>query len=338
MVEAKRILLKERPVGFPNHETFQFETVLVPEPDEGQVRLKALYISVDPYMRGRMSDQKSYVAPYEVGQPITGGVVAEVTATNSDKFQLGDLVLGELAWQTEQLAQDRYLQKLDPTLAPLPTFLGVLGMTGLTAYFGLLDIGDPKDGETVVVSGGAGAVGTAVGQIAKIKGARAVGIAGSEEKCRYLVEELGFDSAVNYKSDTFRDQLKAACPSGVDVYFDNVGGTVSDNVMSLINDGARIPLCGQIALYNNTKLDMGPRIQTLILIHRALMKGFIVSDYRSRFGEGMKELATWVKEGKLTARETVVEGFDAVPDAFLGLFSGENIGKSVVKVADLSSR
>lgn len=336
MVEVQRILLKQRPEGLPNQDTFQFESVKVEEPEEGQVRVKALYISVDPYMRGRMSEARSYVAPYKVGEPIVGGVVAEVTASNSDRLQVGDLVMGELPWQTEVITQDRYLQKLDPNLAPLPTYLGLLGMPGLTAYFGLLDIGQPQPDETVVVSGGAGAVGMTVGQIAKIKGARAVGIAGSEEKCRYLVEELGFDSAVNYKDATFRAQLKAACPNGVDVYFDNVGGTVSDNVLSLLNDRARIPLCGQIALYNLTKLDVGPRIQSLLLTRRALMKGFIISDYRKQFGEGMKELATWLKEGKLQARETIVEGFDNIPAAFLGLFSGDNIGKYVVKVADPS--
>lgn len=336
MTEAKRILLKERPEGLPTQNTFQFETVQVPEPDAGQVRVKALYISVDPYMRGRMSDRRSYVAPYEVGGPIAGGVIAQVTASKSERLQTGDIVLGQLPWQTEQVVKDQHLQKLDPGLAPLPTYLGLLGMTGLTAYFGLLDIGQPKPGETVVVSGGAGAVGMTVGQIAKIKGARAVGIAGSEEKCRFLVEELGFDSAVNYKDETFRDQLKAACPDGVDVYFDNVGGTVSDHVLSLINDGARIPICGQIALYNSTELDVGPRIQSLLLTRRSMMKGFIVGDYREQFAEGMKDLSTWVKEKKLISRETIVEGFDHIPEAFLGLFSGENIGKYVVKVVDPS--
>jgi NADPH:quinone reductase len=336
MVTATRILLKERPQGLPNEQTFEFEKLELSELQEGEVRLKALYISVDPYMRGRMSEQKSYVAPFQVGQPISGGVVAEVTASNSERLNVGDFVLGELPWQTEQVAKDRYLQKLDPGLAPLPTYLGLLGMPGLTAYFGLLDIGQPKEGETVVVSGGAGAVGMTVGQLAIIKGARAVGIAGTEEKCRYLVEELGFDAAINYKSDSFRAQLKAACPNGVDVYFDNVGGTVSDHVLSLINDGARIPLCGQIALYNLTKLDVGPRIQTLILIHRALMKGFIVSDYRKQNAQAMKDLSHWLAEGKLQSRETIVEGFENIPEAFLGLFKGENIGKYVVKVGEPS--
>jgi NADPH:quinone reductase len=336
MVTATRILLKERPNGLPTEQTFQFEKIELGDLKEGEVRLKALYISVDPYMRGRMSEQKSYVAPFEVGQPISGGVVAEVMASNSDRLNVGDFVLGELPWQTEQVAKDRYLQKLDAGLVPLPTYLGLLGMPGLTAYFGLLDIGQPKEGETVVVSGGAGAVGMTVGQLAKIKGARAVGIAGTEEKCRYLVEELGFDAAINYNAESFRGQLKAACPNGVDVYFDNVGGTVSDHVLSLINDGARIPLCGQIALYNLTKLDVGPRIQTLILIHRALMKGFIVSDYRKQYGEAMKDLSQWVAEGKLQSRETIVEGFEHIPEAFLGLFKGENIGKYVVKVGEPS--
>lgn len=332
MVMATRILLNERPQGLPNDATFQFENVELEDLKSGEVRLKSLYISVDPYMRGRMSEQKSYVAPYELGQPITGGIVAEVTESKSDRLKAGDFIVGELPWQTEMVAQDRYLQKIDTGLASLPTYLGLLGMPGLTAYFGLLDIGQPKEGETVVVSGGAGAVGMTVGQLAKVKGARAVGIAGSEEKCRYLVEDLGFDSAVNYKADNFRAQLKAACPNGVDVYFDNVGGTVSDHVLSLINDGARIPICGQIALYNLTKLDVGPRIQTLILIHRALMKGFIVSDYRKRNGEAIKDLSQWVAEGKLKSRETIIEGFEKIPEAFLGLFRGDNIGKCVVQV------
>ncbi|HSU80642.1 MAG TPA: NADP-dependent oxidoreductase [Candidatus Angelobacter sp.] len=336
MAAATRILLKERPQGLPNEHTFQFEKIDLDELKAGEVRLKSLYISVDPYMRGRMSEQKSYVAPFEVGQPISGAVVAEVTESNSDRLKVGDFIVGELPWQTELVTQDRYLQKLDTHLAPLPTYLGLLGMPGLTAYFGLLDIGQPKVGETVVVSGGAGAVGMTVGQLAKIKGARAIGIAGSEEKCRFLVEELGFDGAVNYKADNFRAQLKAACPNGVDVYFDNVGGTVSDNVLSLINDGARIPVCGQIALYNLTKLDVGPRIQTLILIHRALMKGFIVSDYRKQNVEAMKDLSQWVAEGKLKSRETIVEGFENMPEAFLGLFRGDNIGKYVVKVGEAS--
>ncbi len=331
---AKQIRLKQRPVGLPTPDHFDYLDVELGSLNEGQVKLKALYISVDPYMRGRMSTQKSYVAPFEVGKPIEGGLVARVTESKSDRYQVGDVVLGELPWQTEQITEARGLRKLDPILAPLETYLGLLGMPGMTAYFGLLDIGQPQPNETVVVSGGAGAVGMAVGQIAKIKGARAVGIAGTEEKCEYLVRELGFDAAVNYKSDTFRAQLKAACPNGVDVYFDNVGGPVTDNVLSLINDGARIPICGQIALYNLTKLDVGPRIQTLLLIHRALMKGFIVSDYHTRFGEAIQNLSQWTKEGKLKPCETIIEGFDRIPGAFLGLFNGDNLGKYVVKVSE----
>lgn len=328
----KQIILAKRPEGIPDDETFLFQEASLPELKEGNVHLKSLYISVDPYMRGRMSSQKSYVAPYEVGKPINGGVISEVLDSKGSFLKKGDIVLGTLPWQTEHVTKERYLQKVDPELAPVSTYLGVLGMTGLTAYFGLLDIGKPKPGETVVVSGGAGAVGSTVGQIAKIKGARAVGIAGSEEKCRFLTEELGFDAAVNYKDENFYVQLKAASPDGVDIYFDNVGGVVSDHVLRRLNTGARIPICGQIALYNLQKLDVGPRIQTLILINRALMKGFIVSDYQDQFEEGLKDLTQWVKTGQLKYRETITHGFENIPDAFRGLFKGENIGKYLVQI------
>jgi NADPH:quinone reductase len=328
----EQIIFSKRPEGLPDVETFLFQEASLPELQEGDVHLKSLYISVDPYMRGRMSNQKSYIAPFEVGKPIDGGVIAEVIESKGSKLTKGDIVLGNLPWQTEIVTKERYLQKVDPNLAPVTAYLGVLGLTGLTAYFGLLDIGKPKPGETVVVSGGAGAVGSTVGQIAKIKGTRAVGIAGSQEKCQFLTEELGFDAAVNYKDEDFYNQLKAATPDGVDVYFDNVGGVVSDKVMLRINTKARIPLCGQIALYNLKKLDVGPRMQSFLVINSALMQGFIVTDYQDRFNEGMKELTQWLKSGHLKYRETIVEGFENIPNAFLGLFKGENIGKYLVKI------
>ncbi|WP_221564861.1 NADP-dependent oxidoreductase [Alkalihalobacillus sp. TS-13] len=333
---SKQIRLAKRPVGMPSHENFEWTESQLNEPESGEVLLKALYISVDPYMRGRMNDQKSYVEPYAVGEVISGGVIAEVVTSNSTEYQVGDLVIGNLGWATYQTASEESLRKIDPQQAPVTAHLGVLGMPGITAYFGLLDIGKPEPGETVVVSGAAGAVGTVVGQIAKIAGARIVGIAGSDEKLAYLKDELGFDVTVNYKSESFKQQLKEACKDGVDVYYDNVGGEVSDAVLRLINKGARIPICGQISLYNLEKPDLGIRVQPNLLINSALMKGFIVSDYGAYFEDAVKDLAKWLQEGKLSYRETVVEGFDNIPDAFLGLFTGENIGKYIVKIAEPS--
>ncbi len=336
IIDSKQIRLAKRPTGMPDHENFEWTESQVDEPGSGEVLLKSLYISVDPYMRGRMNDQKSYVEPYKLGQVINGGGIAEVTSSKSEEFEVGDLVIGNLGWETFQIASEDALRKIDPHQAPVTTHLGVLGMPGITAYFGLLDIGKPEPGETVVVSGAAGAVGTVVGQIAKIAGARVVGIAGSDEKLTYLKEELKFDEVVNYKSENFKQELKGVCKDGVDVYYDNVGGEVSDAVLRLINKGARIPICGQIALYNLEKPDLGLRVQPNLLINSALMKGFIVSDYGAYFEDAVKDLAMWLKEGKLTYRETIVEGFENIPEAFLGLFTGENIGKYIVKVADPS--
>jgi NADPH-dependent curcumin reductase CurA len=333
---TKQIRLAKRPVGMPNDENFKWTENEVREPDNGEVVLKSLYISVDPYMRGRMNDRKSYVEPYGLNEVITGGVIAEVHQSNSTELQVGDIVIGNLGWETYQIAHEDTLRKIDPTKVPVTTHLGIIGMPGITAYFGLLDIGQPEPGETVVVSGAAGAVGTAVGQIAKIAGARVVGIAGTDEKMSYLKNELQFDEVVNYKSGQLSDDLKKACPDGVDVYFDNVGGEVSDAVLRLINKGARIPVCGQISLYNIEKPDLGIRIQPNLLVKSALMKGFIVSDYGAQFGDAVNDLSKWLKEGKLQYKETIVEGFENLPNAFLGLFKGENIGKYIVKVDEPS--
>lgn len=329
---SKRIILAKRPVGMPTIEDFQFEERPLPQPGEGEVLIRTLYLSVDPYMRGRMNDRKSYVPPYELGKVILGGAVGEVIVSRADEFQVGDIVVGNLGWQTHAVAKANQLKKVDEQRAPITTALGILGMTGLTAYFGLLDIGQPKAGETVVVSGAAGAVGTVVGQIAKIKGCRVVGIAGSDTKNRYLIDELGFDAAINYKATDRRAAIAKACPNGVDVYFDNVGGEISDDVMLLLNKHARIPICGQIALYNLTKPDIGPRMQSQLLITSSLMKGFIVGDYSQRFEEGSIQLAEWVKEGRLKYSEQIVDGFEHTVDAFLGLFTGENLGKQLVRV------
>lgn len=335
----QQIQLARRPQGVPNHEDFRFETISVPEPKQGEVLVKTLYVSVDPYMRGRMQNTKSYVEPFALDEALSGGVIAEVVSDGDGQFKKGDIVIGNLNWQEYSAASESALRKIDTSIAPASAYLGILGMTGLTAYFGLMDIGRPKQGETVVVSGAAGAVGSTVGQIAKIKGARVVGIAGSDEKIAYLKDELQFDEAINYKTeDDIQKALADACPDGVDVYFDNVGGPISDSVMNLLNEFARIPVCGAISSYNaeSEKDDMGPRVQSKLIKTKALMQGFIVSDYSERFPEGAKQLAEWLKDGKLHYEETITEGFDKIPDAFLGLFQGKNKGKQLIKVSEPS--
>lgn len=330
----QEIRLASRPVGLPTAETFEFMNIELPAVHDGQVQLKTLYLSVDPYMRGRMNDAKSYVPPFQVGKAFEGEGIAQVTESKHPSLAVGDIVTGRLPWRRYAVSDGHGLRKLDPEQGPVTAALSVLGVTGLTAYFGLFDIGKPKPGETVVVSGAAGAVGSIVGQVAKLCGCRVVGIAGSDEKTTHLTEQLGFDAAVNYHAQNFGAALKEACPQGIDVYFDNVGGDVTDAVLMRINDDARIPMCGQISLYNATKAEMGPRLLSQLVVHRALIKGFIVSDYAPRFGDAISRLAGWVRSGKLKYQETVVEGFERVPEAFLGLFRGDNIGKQLVKVAD----
>jgi NADPH-dependent curcumin reductase CurA len=333
-MQNKEIRFANRPAGMPTLDTFQIVETETPQPNDGEVLVRSLYFSVDPYLRGRMREAKSYVAPFKLGDVITSGAVGEVIESRSPAFQSGDVVSGMLGWRLYNVAKANELHKVDPRLGPVTTALGVLGMPGLTAYFGLLDIGRPQAGETVVVSGAAGAVGMTVLQIAKIKGCRVVGIAGSEEKLRYLREELGADAAINYKTADLRQALIEACPKGVDVYFDNVGGEVSDAVLPLIRHGARIIICGMISLYNLDRFDLGPRPQGYLLVNSALMQGFIVTDYFARFPEGIKQLGQWLSEGKLKYAESVVEGFENTPNAFIGLFTGENLGKQIVKVAE----
>jgi NADPH-dependent curcumin reductase CurA len=330
-MQNKEIRFASRPTGMPALDNFQIVDGAEPLPGDGEVLVRTLYISVDPYLRGRMREGRSYVPPFAVGQVIESGAIGEVVKSNSPQFQAGDIVTGMFGWRLYNAAKAAGLMKVPPGV-PVSTALGVLGMPGLTAYFGLLDIGQPKEGETVVVSGAAGAVGMTVCQIAKIKGCRVVGIAGSDEKNQYLKEELAVDATINYKSPGVQQALKDACPNRIDVYFDNVGGEVSDAVLPLLNQGARLVICGQISLYNLDKPDVGPRPQPALLINRALMKGFIITDFAARFGEGVMQLAEWLAAGKLKYAETIVEGFENTPQAFIGLFSGDNLGKQIVKI------
>ncbi len=329
---TQQIVLVSRPKGTPTLDNFRFETVELNAFQDGDVELEGLFYSVYPYMRGRMNDAKSYVPPFQIDQPIEGAVVAKVTATKSTDFKTGDIVMGRLYWRHKIITHAKGLQKIDTTVAPASYYLGILGMTGLTAYFGMIDIGKPKAGETVVVSDAAGAVGMIVGQIAKLQGCRVIGIAGSDNKIKVLKEDFGFDDAINYKTTKdMKEAIALCCPKGVDVYFDNVGGEISDAVIANINFNARIALCGQISLYNSTDISAGPRLQPMLLTRSVLMQGFIISNYARRFPEGTAQLAQWVKEGKLKSTETIVHGFDKLPVALLGLFKGENTGKMIVE-------
>ena len=329
----KEIRLASRPTGMPALDNFRIVDADVPQLNDGEVLVRTIYISVDPYLRGRMREGRSYIPPFQVDEVINSGVVGEVIESRSPAFQPGEIVTGMLGWRLYSVAKANELRRVNPDIAPVTTALGILGVPGLTAYFGLLDIGQPKQGETVVVSGAAGAVGMTVCQIARMKGCRVVGIAGSDEKNQYLREELGVDSAINYKTvGDMRQALQQAGPSGIDVYFDNVGGEVSDAVLPLINHGARIVICGQISLYNLDRPDVGPRPQPYLLVNSALMRGFIVTKYAAAFSEGITQLSQWLAGGKLKYAETIVEGFENTPRAFIGLFTGENLGKQLVKV------
>ncbi|MFV8337324.1 NADP-dependent oxidoreductase [Flavobacterium sp. RSP29] len=329
---TKQIVLAERPNGTPLLNHFRFEEIELNALQQGEVLVQGMYYSVDPYMRGRMNEGKSYVPQFELNKAIEGGVLATVLESKSDLFKTGDVVLGALPWNEKMIASDKNLQKIESTVESLTYYLGILGMTGLTAYFGLMNIGKPKAGETVVVSGAAGAVGIVVGQIAKIHGARVIGIAGSDEKATMLKEEFGYDDVINYKTTAdINKAIATLCPNGVDVYFDNVGGSISDAVIQNLNFHARIVLCGQISLYNNTEISMGPRIQPLLLTRSVLMQGFIINNFQKDFPEGIAQLSKWVNEGKLKFKETIIDGFDQLPIALLGLFKGENKGKMIVK-------
>jgi NADPH-dependent curcumin reductase CurA len=326
--------LAQRPVGLPGDEVWTIVEEPVVQPADGQVLLRILYASIDPAMRGWINDVRSYIPPVAIGEVMRAGAVSRVEASAHPDYSVGDHVVGMQGIQQYALSDGRGLQRIDPELAPLPRYLGALGMPGMTAYFGLLEVGEPREGETVLVSGAAGAVGSLVGQIAKIKGCRAVGICGGEEKARQLTEELGFDAAIDYKNDDLREAVKAHCPSGVDVYFDNVGGEILEVALAHINQGARIPICGAISQYNNTEAPKGPANYLSLLVNRARMQGFIVFDYAPRYAEAAGQMARWMAEGKLQAREHIIEGIEQFPEGLRMLFDGRNQGKLVLKIAE----
>ena len=333
MSTTKTINLKNRPKGKPELADFDFTTTEVSELQEGEVLLKTKYVSVDPYLRGRMSDAPSYVPPFKLNQPLVSGLIAEVLKSKDANFNVGDFVVGMLAWQETQVAKGTELMKVDPNKAPLSAYLGILGMTGLTAYLGLTEIGKPKEGETLIVSGAAGAVGSIVGQIGKILGLRVVGIAGTNEKVEMSKSEFGFDEAINYKTTENMSQAIAnACPDGVDIYFDNVGGDISDAVLFNINKFSRTVNCGAIATYNNTEIPKSISVHSFLVKKSSSMQGFIISDLADQHLQGIKQLAEWLQQGKLHYTETIREGFENIPLAFLDLFEGKNKGKMVVKL------
>jgi NADPH-dependent curcumin reductase CurA len=335
MAQNKRIILASRPVGEPKASDFRIEDSPIPTPGDGQVLLRTIWLSLDPYMRGRMSDAPSYVAPVPVGGVMEAGTVCEVIASNNPAFAKGDIVLARAGWQTHALSDGKGLTKIDAKLAPISTAVGVLGMPGMTAYVGLLEIGKPQSGETVVVAAASGAVGSAVGQIAKIKGARAVGIAGGKDKCDYVKNEFGFDACLDHRDPDLGAKLKDACPKGIDVYFENVGGAVFEAVFPLLNAFARVPVCGLIAHYNDTQAaapKWAPSLMRAVLSKRLTIRGFIVSDFTARHGDFLRDMASWVREGRVKYKEFVTEGLENAPAAFIGLFKGANFGKQLVRV------
>ena len=332
MTQSREVHLKRRPAGLPTADAFELVTVDLPAPGAGQVLVRNLYLSVDPYMRGRMVDRKSYTPPFQLGEAMTGGAVGTVAASNHADFAVGDTVLSMFGWREAFLSDGRGLTKVDPTLAPAESYLGVMGMPGMTAYFGLLDIGAPQPGETVFVSGAAGAVGSVACQIAKLKGCRVVGSAGSDAKVAWLTEIAGADAAFNYKTMPVPAALAKLCPDGVDVYFDNVGGDHLEAALQRMNNYGRVVACGMISQYNATEPTPAPRNLGLIVGKRIKMQGYIVSDYMDRAGEFYADMGAWLRDGKIVGEETVVEGIEHAADAFIGLFTGENLGKMLVKV------
>ncbi len=329
----RQFLLAQRPVGLPSRDTFSYVENPVGEPGPGQILVKNEYLSLDPAMRGWMNDAKSYIPPVAIGEVMRALGVGKVIASQHPNFPVGTYVNGALGVQDYFLGEPKGFYAVDPTRAPLPLYLSALGMTGMTAYFALLDVGQPKAGDTVVISGAAGAVGSVVGQIAKIKGCRVIGIAGGAQKCKLLIDELGFDGVIDYKHEDVHAGLKRECPKGVDVYFDNVGGDILDAVLTRIAPKARIVICGAISQYNNKEAVKGPANYLSLLVNRARMEGFVVMDYAAQFADAAQEMGGWMASGKLKSKEDIVEGLETFPETLLKLFSGENFGKLVLKVS-----
>lgn len=331
----KQVLLNKRPEGLPDESTWKIVSSEIPEPAEGQILIKQHYISLDPAMRGWIKDRKSYIEPVALGEVMRAGSVGEVIKSiNNPKFKEGDFVSGWGGVQQYTLSDGDGFFKVDPNLAPLPAYLGTMGMPGMTAYFGILKVGELKEGDTVLVSGAAGAVGSLVGQIAKIKNCKVVGIAGGKSKCDYVVNELGFDAAIDYKSENIYEALNEHCPKGIDIYFDNVGGEILDAALANLRMHARVVICGAISQYNTTGKIQGPGNYMSLLVNRATMKGMLVFDFADRYQEAIKQYSIWIREGKLKGREDIYEGIENFHDTFLRLFSGEKLGKLVLKVVD----
>jgi NADPH-dependent curcumin reductase CurA len=330
--QNRQFKLASRPVGMVDRSNFDFVTAPVTEPGPGEALVRVQYLSLDPAMRGWMNEGRSYVPPVGIGEVMRALGLGQVMASSDPALAIGDTVVGLTGVQDYAIIKAKELTKVDPRLVPLPRYLGVLGMPGMTAYFGLLDVGKPEPGQTVVVSGAAGAVGAVVGQIARIKGCRAVGIAGGADKCRYLLDELGFDAAIDYKAEDVKDGLKRHCPKGIDVFFDNVGGEILDAALARLARHARVVICGAISQYNATDGMRGPANYMSLLVNRASMTGMVVFDYAARYGEAAREMAGWLASGQLKAREDVVHGLETFPETLQKLFRGENFGKLVLAV------
>jgi NADPH-dependent curcumin reductase CurA len=331
----KQQIFIKRPIGAADASTWSLETNPIPELEEGQILVKNHYISLDPAMRGWMNEGKSYIAPVEIGAVMRAGSVGEVIKTkNNSKFNIGDFISGHGGVQQYVATDGKGYYKVDPKLAPLPTYIGTLGMPGMTAYFGILDVGKIKEGDIVVVSGAAGAVGSIVGQIAKIKGCTVIGIAGGADKCKYVVEDLGFDACIDYRNEDVKERLKQECPKGLDVYFDNVGGEILDAALARLRMHARVVICGAISQYNNKENMRGPANYLSLLVNRATMQGMVVFDWVERYGEAGQQMGKWMAKGKLKSREDVYEGIENFPETYDRLFSGDKLGKLVLKVLE----
>ena len=330
----RRIVLAERPAAYPEHKHFRLEEVPIPKPNEGEALVETIWLSLDPYMRGRMREGPSYATPVQIGGVMTGGVVGRVVESRTPELSVGDIVDGSLGWQEYAVSRPGALRKVDPDLAPISTAVGVLGMPGMTAYFGFLDVCEPEVGDTVVVSAASGAVGQVVGQIGKIMGCRVVGTAGTDEKVDFIVNELGFDAGINYKTEDVDSALAVACPDGIDAYFDNVGGFVTDAVMQQTNVHARVAICGQISQYNLPEPELAPRSLGLLIQKQAKVEGFLVFNFAHRHDHARQRMAQWIRTGQLKYKEDAVDGLENAPEAFIGMMTGENFGKLIVRVGE----